>query len=100
MLADAEDGYLKHIAFVVPSGSSWPLPLYELALMTAAEVRGMGIDDVQVSLISTEPAPLRIFGTGASDTVAALLGRRGHRVHRRLPRSSRRPAAAAEPERP
>jgi len=77
MLADAEDGYLKHIAFVVPSGSSWPLPLYELALMTAAEVRGMGIDDVHVSLISTEPTPLRIFGTGASDTVAGLLADAG-----------------------
>jgi sulfide:quinone oxidoreductase len=77
MLADAENGYLKHIAFVVPSGSSWPLPLYELALMTAAEVRGMGIDDVQVSLISTEPAPLRIFGTGASDSVAAVLAGAG-----------------------
>ena len=73
MLADAEDGYLKHIAFVVPSGSSWPLPLYELALMTAAEVRGMGMDDVQVSLISTEPAPLILFGRAASDSVAALL---------------------------
>jgi sulfide:quinone oxidoreductase len=73
MLADAEDGYLKHIAFVVPSGSSWPLPLYELALMTAAEVRGMGMDDVQVSLISTEPAPLILFGRAASDAVAGLL---------------------------
>jgi sulfide:quinone oxidoreductase len=76
-LAIARPGYLKHIAFVVPSGSSWPLPLYELALMTAAEVRGMGIDDVHVSLISTEPTPLRIFGTGASDTVAALLADAG-----------------------
>jgi sulfide:quinone oxidoreductase len=73
MLADAEAGYLKHIAFVLPSGSSWPLPLYELSLMTAAEVRGMGIDDVQVSLVSTEPAPLSLFGPAASDAVAELL---------------------------
>jgi sulfide:quinone oxidoreductase len=73
MLADAEGGYLKHIAFIVPRGSSWPLPLYELALMTAAEVRGMGMDDVQVSLISTEPAPLLLFGQPASDVVAKLL---------------------------
>jgi sulfide:quinone oxidoreductase len=77
MLADAEDGYLKHIAFLVPSGSSWPLPLYELALMTAAEVRGMGFDDVQVSLISAEPSPLRIFGTDASHVVAELLADAG-----------------------
>jgi sulfide:quinone oxidoreductase len=77
MLADAEGGYLKHIAFVVPSGSSWPMPLYELALMTAAEVRGMGIDDVHVSLVTTEPAPLRLFGPAASDSVAELLTEAG-----------------------
>jgi sulfide:quinone oxidoreductase len=77
MLADAEGGYLKHIAFVVPSGSSWPMPLYELALMTAAEVRGMGIDDMHVSFVSTEPAPLRLFGPAASDAVAALLNEAG-----------------------
>ena len=77
MLADAEGGYLKHIAFVVPSGSSWPLPLYELALMTAAEVRGMGLDDVHVSLVSTEPAPLRLFGPASSDAVAEILTEAG-----------------------
>jgi sulfide:quinone oxidoreductase len=77
MLADAEHGYLKDIAFVLPSGSSWPLPLYEVALMTAAEVRGMGIDDMRLSLISTEPTPLRLFGTAASDAVAELLADAG-----------------------
>src|SRR5690349_3828769 len=33
IVQDVEDGYLKRIAFVVPEGKSWPLPLYELALM-------------------------------------------------------------------
>src|SRR5436190_8529883 len=35
LIQDVEGGYVKSIAFVVPSGVSWSLPLYELALMTA-----------------------------------------------------------------
>src|SRR5215211_7361503 len=35
LIQDVEDGYVKRIAFVVAPGVSWPLPLYELALMTA-----------------------------------------------------------------
>ena len=35
LLADIEEGYAKRVAFVVPDGAGWPLPAYELALMTA-----------------------------------------------------------------
>src|SRR4051794_14219667 len=35
LLSDLEQGYSKSAAFVVPPGVAWPLPLYELALMTA-----------------------------------------------------------------
>ena len=35
LIQDLEGGYIKRIAFVVPSAASWPLPIYELALMTA-----------------------------------------------------------------
>ena len=34
ILADLDQGYSSSVAFVVPKGASWPLPLYELALMT------------------------------------------------------------------
>ena len=47
LLRDIEEGYTKSVAFVVPPGSSWPLPAYELALMTAWDARGMGMDDVE-----------------------------------------------------
>ncbi len=77
MLADLDEGYLHRVAFVVPPGSSWPLPLYELALMTAAEVRGMGMDGAQFTLVSTEPSPLSVFGREASETVAGLLEQAG-----------------------
>ena len=36
LVQDVEGGYAKRIAFVVPTGVTWSLPLYELALMTAA----------------------------------------------------------------
>ena len=42
-LLDAlEHGRIQHVAFAVPAGASWPLPLYELALMTAARVAELG----------------------------------------------------------
>src|SRR5690242_473159 len=35
LLGDIEQGYVRRLAFVVPPGPGWPLPAYELALMTA-----------------------------------------------------------------
>ena len=35
LLRDLEEGYTKRVAFIVPPGNTWPLPAYELALMTA-----------------------------------------------------------------
>ena len=47
LLRDIEEGYAKRLAIVVPPGAVWPLPAYELALMTAGEARAMGHDDVR-----------------------------------------------------
>lgn len=81
MLADLERGYLRRVAFVVPAGASWPLPLYELAIMTAREVWGMGMDDVRFSLVSPESAPVAVFGTDASLAVGKLLDEVGVDFH-------------------
>ena len=62
LLRDLEEGYTKRVAFVVPVGVAWPLPAYELALMTAWEARSMGQDDVQITIYTHEEAPLAIFG--------------------------------------
>ena len=35
LLRDLEERRVHNVAFAVPPGASWPLPLYELALMTA-----------------------------------------------------------------
>src|SRR4051812_5510434 len=81
LLADLEDHYTRSVAFVVPPGVSWPLPLYELALMTAEQIWSAGIDDVRLDLVTPEPAPLAIFGAEPSDAVAGLLDEAGIAFH-------------------
>jgi sulfide:quinone oxidoreductase len=73
LLRDAEQGYVERIAFVVPGETTWTLPLYELALMTARQVWSMGADRLELLFVTPEDRPLAIFGTTASDTVAELL---------------------------
>ena len=73
LLRDLEEGYAKRLAIVVPPGAVWPLPAYELALMTAGEAREMGESDVSVTVVTPERAPLSLFGEQASEAVAAEL---------------------------
>ena len=72
LLRDAEEGYVKRIAFVVPDGTTWALPLYELALMTARETWSMGADWLEFLFVTPEDRPLAIFGREAGDAVAGL----------------------------
>ena len=67
------------VAFVVPYGVSWPLPIYELALMTERRAREQR-QDVRIVVVTPEAAPLIMFGSVASDEVAALLDGRGINV--------------------
>ena len=64
------------IAFAAPAGCSWPLPLYELALLSAAELCARGAS-TEVRVVTPEEAPLGLFGPAASDFVADLLARHG-----------------------
>jgi sulfide:quinone oxidoreductase len=73
LLRDIEEGYTKRLAIVVPLGAVWPLPAYELALMTAGEAREMGHDDVVVTIVTPEPSPLALFGEDASAAVSEEL---------------------------
>ena len=66
----------RRIAFVVPSGVTWALPLYEIALMTQRRALELGID-VALTIVTPEEAPLALFGPTASSAVAELLGARG-----------------------
>jgi sulfide:quinone oxidoreductase len=73
LLADLEDGYAKHVAFVVPSTVAWSMPLYELAVMTARDVWAAGIDRAELVFVTPESRPLEAFGSEASAMVAELL---------------------------
>jgi sulfide:quinone oxidoreductase len=77
LLRDLDEGYAKRIAVVIPPGAVWPLPAYELALMTAGEARAMGHDDVEVTVVTPERTPLSLFGSNASEAVAEELDRAG-----------------------
>jgi sulfide:quinone oxidoreductase len=73
LLQDIDEGYAKSIAIVVPPGSVWPLPAYELALMTAGEAKAMGQDDVKITVVTPEREPLTMFGEPASKAVGEEL---------------------------
>jgi sulfide:quinone oxidoreductase len=81
VLRELEERRVRHVAFAVPPGASWPLPLYELALMTAKHVAERGLRKVQLSLVTPEQAPLELFGAPASETVRELLEERGIELH-------------------
>jgi sulfide:quinone oxidoreductase len=72
LIQDVEGGYIHKLAFVAPGRMAWPLPLYELALMTAGRAYDMGVE-LQTTIVTPEDSPLAIFGTTASNAVAALL---------------------------
>ena len=76
LLEEAATGEVRRIAFVVPSGASWSLPIYELALMTAAQLRGRQVKGVELVLVTPEEKPLTLFGRAGSDAVRQLLDER------------------------
>jgi sulfide:quinone oxidoreductase len=72
LIQDIEGGYTHKVAFIAPAQMSWPLPLYELALMTAQRAFDM-YADTSVTLVTSEHAPLEVFGNEASVAVRSML---------------------------
>ena len=79
LIRDVDEGYVRSLAFVAPSRLAWPLPLYELALMTTGRAYEMNVP-ITATIVTPEPEPLAAFGGEASDGVAALLEQKGIRV--------------------
>ena len=84
----AAGGVRTEIAFAVPPGPGWPLPAYELALLTAARLSAEGVRErVGITLVTAEPSALGVFGPEAAEAVGRdlekagidLLQRRGDR---------------------
>ena len=81
LLHQLREGRIDKVAFVKPAGASWPLPLYDLALMTAAECAAHGRPGVDLSLITPEEKPLAVFGSRASAAISTILSESGVTVH-------------------
>jgi sulfide:quinone oxidoreductase len=73
LIQDVEGGYVHRLAFVVPDRVAWPLPLYELALMTGRRAYDMNVE-LEITIVTPEEAPLAVFGAGSG--VAELLAER------------------------
>ena len=72
----------RHVAYVAPTGVSWNLPLYELALLA---------DNDEITIVTPEERPLEVFGRGVGDEIGDLLGDRGIRfLGATTPRSATR----------
>jgi sulfide:quinone oxidoreductase len=75
-----ESDAVGSIAFVVPDGPVWPVPLYELALLTAHHARRHNAT-ASIALITAEGRPLKAFGQGAGDAIQQLLAQAGIALH-------------------
>jgi sulfide:quinone oxidoreductase len=81
VVGEIESGEVDSVAFVVPSGATWPLPLYELALLTAQRAEAAGVH-AELAIYTPEEEPLAVFGREASGRVAAQLESAGVLVAR------------------
>jgi sulfide:quinone oxidoreductase len=72
LIQDIEGNYIHRLAFVAPGRMAWPLPLYELAMMTAGRAYDMQIE-LETTIVTPEDSPLAIFGSAASEAVVDLL---------------------------
>jgi sulfide:quinone oxidoreductase len=75
-----ESGTVKRVAFAVPAGVSWPLPLYELTLLTARHAARSERARAEITFVTPERGPLTLFGTSASNLARGLLEDQGVRL--------------------
>jgi len=74
MLDEIDAGDVASVAFAVPHGVTWPLPLYELALMTA---RRPAKHRAALTVVTPEDGPLDVLGPAAARAVAELFAEHG-----------------------
>jgi sulfide:quinone oxidoreductase len=70
-------GVVRSIAFTMPGGPSWTLPVYELPLLAASVLTRSGVEDAQLTVVTPEEAPLIVFGRSVAEQMTGLLEERG-----------------------
>jgi sulfide:quinone oxidoreductase len=73
LLADVQSGRASSVAVVVPAGTTWALPAYELALMLRSFGATGRARRLTVTLVTAEREPLEAFGAPASEMIRAEL---------------------------
>lgn len=76
LLQDLGSGFVRRVAFAIPTAVSWTLPIYELALLTAERCAALGASP-KLTVVTPEELPLGIFGRDASSAIRRLLEDRG-----------------------
>jgi sulfide:quinone oxidoreductase len=76
IVGDLTHHHAQTVAFVVPRATTWPLPMYELALMTRGRAQRR-----DVLLITSEAEPLSMFGPESSSSIADMLESAGVQLH-------------------
>jgi sulfide:quinone oxidoreductase len=76
VLDDLVAGSARSVAFTLASEVMWPLPIYELALMTATHLHGTG-SGAEVWVVTPEEEPLELFGPAGSRAIQSMLDARG-----------------------
>ena len=77
LLGDLANGVAGSVAFVIPWGAVYSLPAYELALLTAAHLERLGVNGIEIGLVTPEEEPLQVFGPQASEAIRELFSDRG-----------------------
>jgi sulfide:quinone oxidoreductase len=73
LLADVQSGRARSVAVVVPAGTTWALPAYELALMLRSLGGAGRAPRPAVTLVSAEREPLAAFGAPAGEMIRSEL---------------------------
>ena len=76
LVEDLAEGRVRRVAFIIPAGAAWTLPIYELALQAGAHAAAAGAD-AELTLVTPESSPLAAFGPEAGAVVGELLADRG-----------------------
>ena len=71
LIKEIDGGSVRSLAFVAPE-PTWPLPVYELALLVQEHAREKNVD-LAITIITSEQRPLAAFGESVSAGVAGIL---------------------------
>jgi sulfide:quinone oxidoreductase len=80
VVSELRSGRLHRVLFTMPSGCSWALPVYELALFAATTLARSSFTGTRLTVVTPEDAPLELFGRRASELMGGILAEHGIEV--------------------